>query len=470
MSQLYPYHHTRIQNIHQCDVGGWLQSRRLVSQTKSSLLASNALKIFECLGGIDKCLMLLLNNRSLLTTIQLMQLNHVLTDINQEEKTKNKDKYSQTHPETNVEHVTDEDTNPCIEFIHIPSQCIKYITTFLTIPEIKPFNNVCSTFAIIGSDEAKKTNSYHLNGHSLIIKHKNQINKNQYINVIDIGFETHLVQTRTFKDESLLHVFQNMSETTHIPLQYLSIFSYTVRNNGTTRPNRRICLDFNEDIHEMNDNVNGFITEEMKISHTIPTTPNLRIKNITSIHEFIGNVKPKYRKFLLLDRREIDVVDEDNGSNPILICLKFFDIVTQTLYFTHWVYVYDHGTTVRDLAVFIECKLLCDESSDVCRYYFKECVKYMKRMKKMERNMNVKENHLMLFEECDSGQGHIFHLAYDKQIYDEFRDGDIFVFQLNPYHVYFRNHSIQFMIESSFHQSHASIYKTFNDFMISMSQ
>ena len=241
--------------------------------------------------------------------MQLIQFNKCLTKINQKEKQKltqnnidiemgekmNNDIKSisiSMEQEDDADDADDTEDPSKMILTNLPSQCLQYITTFLSISEIsKSFNNVCSTLTIIGSQEIKKTNSYFINADDLIIKSIHQNDKHYLLNVVDIGGDSFLKQIRTFKDDTLLSLFSNMALISNIPIKELIIFSYTVRNNNTVRPNRKISLDFDENNNENN----NFITKEMKISHCIPTNPALRIK-VTSIHEMVDN-KPKYESF-----------------------------------------------------------------------------------------------------------------------------------------------------------------------------
>ena len=147
-------------------------------------------------------------------------------------------------------------------------------------------------------------------------------------------------------------------------------------------------------------------------------------------------------------------------NKPTLICLKYWDISTQTIYFAKWIYIYDKETKINDLANYVENKLLKNDN----KYYFDKLTKYLKKMKSFDIS-EERQDHFIFYEECDSAKGHIFQLSYDKQIKDEFRDGDIFVYQINPYHEYFRQHPIAIMVQSLYNQSHTNAYKQFGDFM-----
>ncbi len=135
------------------------------------------------------------------------------------------------------------------------------------------------------------------------------------------------------------------------------------------------------------------VAEELRISHRIKTRPLLRIKDATTIHEKIGNIRSKYRRFMLLDKRKIYVIDKYNGTEPRLIGLKYFNVVTQRLFMVNWIYVHNNNTTIQHLAHFIQDTLLKNEC------YFVSLRKYLEKMRKMQE----KENRLMLFED-----GHIF--------------------------------------------------------------
>ena len=131
-----------------------------------------------------------------------------------------------------------------------------------------------------------------MNGHDLMVKHKKQSNKERYINKIGIGHLSLLTQRRMFKDDTFNVIFNKLSRMNGIPLEHLLIYNYTERKNKTYRPNRQIALKYNE---QKALNANDGISEEMILTHTIPTSP--RRKHIKSIHERIGDLIARKVRF-----------------------------------------------------------------------------------------------------------------------------------------------------------------------------
>lgn len=262
-----------------CSVVSWIKARHVVSKTDSSLLSSNHIDILNCLGGIKNCLMLLLKSRESFNTLQLIQLNCILTNIN------HNDKIGKNNTNSDMETDSNEKS---MGLLDIGSECLCHITSFLSLTEIsESFKNVSCLFAMIGLEEIKKVDCYYINGHDLIIENENELyDKYYHINVIDFGRKYFLRHSRIYCDTTAKEMFLKWSEKVNISLNHLSVWSYTERRNKTLRPNRKTKLNFKE--KEDKRKQNEGVTEEMRVTHTVKIQPNT--KKIRSIYDRIGGV------------------------------------------------------------------------------------------------------------------------------------------------------------------------------------
>eukprot|EP01084_Bolivina_argentea_P073576 133506_1 len=305
-----------------------------------------------------------------------------------------------------------------------------------------------------------------MNGYDLIDYNCNY----KYTNVIDIGFRSFLKQSRIYCDTTAEKMFLKWSATTNIPKKYLSVWYYSKRKNATIRPNRELKLNWKEP--QRHSEYEG-VTKEMVVSHTIPTKP--KCKKITSIYDRIGNIYMNKRVFILLDERNIVTIPYGSSSSRTdrfprtatkwLILIKYFDVFSQKLLCIDWVYAVKDRTKVKDIAKYVEIKL---KNSTEC--YFKECKEYMNKMirfKSQNKDLNKcnRQHKFIIYEEFDSVEGIIRGMRYNKKIDDDFYSGDIFIFQLNPFHKYFRENNVPLTIETTFNQAYNGMHLTVDDFI-----
>ena len=181
--------------------------------------------------------------------------------------------------------------------------------------------------------------------------------------------------------------------------------------------------------------------------------------------------------YVLLDERRLNTIPygiyttdrKSRTSKNWMAVFKYFDIFTQRLYFVDWVYLIKDKTTVRDIARYLEQKIL---KSNV--FYFDKCKKYLSEINKFKSpqkrisNDKTARNKFTFYEEYDTFEGTIYPMEYDKVIDDEFYWGDIFIFQLNPYYEYFQNEKIPLVIETTFKSG--GIYLHADKFMYALAQ
>ena len=182
--------------------------------------------------------------------------------------------------------------------------------------------------------------------------------------------------------------------------------------------------------------------------------------------------------FMLLDERKLNIIPYGNiyttdrnsrSSKKWMAILKYFDIFTQRLYFVDWVYLIRDKTTVKDIARYLEIKIL---KSNV--FYFDKCKKYLyeiNKFKSPQKAISTEENarnKFKFYEEYDTLNGTIHSIAYNKVIDDEYYWGDIFIFQLNPDYQYFQNEKIPLVIKTTFKSG--GIYLYADKFMFALAQ
>lgn len=289
-----------------CSTGIWIKARHLIYKTDESLLSANLAEIINCLGGIKKCLMLLLKFRDCFNTLKVNQLNEILTQINYNHKMQQKD---------SIHRIKHNDNQKRIGFSDIGSECILHITSYLSISEIgESFKNVNTIFAMIGLQEIKKSDSYYIDGHKLIIENEDEMTQKYHTtNTIGFGDRKFLNLSRLFSDLTAKDMFSKCSEKVDIALDDLSIWNYTERRNKTIRPNRKVKLDFNE---VMSDKLDEGITDEMRITHTIPTESD--DKKFRSIYDRIGNVQARKVKNFIISHNFIP--KKHNHNNYLFVC------------------------------------------------------------------------------------------------------------------------------------------------------
>ena len=180
---------------------------------------------------------------------------------------------------------------------------------------------------------------------------------------------------------------------------------------------------------------------------------------------------------MLLDERRLETVpygiyttDRNSRSTKRwMVTLKYFDIFTQKLYFVDFVYMIKDKTTIKDVARYVEHKILNSNS-----YYFIKCKEYLHQINKFKSpqkgtsNDEKIRNKFTFYEEYDADEGAIHYMEYNKVIDDEFYWGDIFIFQLNPYFEYFQSDKIPLTIETTFKQSYHGTYLNADKFMLAL--
>eukprot|EP01083_Nonionella_stella_P084826 234886_1 len=441
-----------------CETLHWLKARHLTSQTDSTLLMEHTNDILQCFGGIQQCLAILLENRNHMTTSQAANLSNLLTEINR----KNKPNQSQEQDhEPNVDYaiMTVEDKprkkenkdknneenernqpSTCNNLKAIGSQCLEYITNFLPLQDLNPFSNVCVSFAIIGIEQCRKTDYFFIDGHELIIKDAiaNQLAQGRYIDKRELPWSV-FRQHRIFKDETFQTLFANLSAGISIPLQHLIVLHYTKRKNCTFRPNRRVMIRWDQQVQDR-----FAVTEEMILTHTVPTRPAK--KYINSTHR-VGSLQLTRRKFMLLDARKLRSVPHELElcDQTRLIALKYFDVFTQTLHFVDWIWLSTKSDNqIQNVVYYIETDLIHTE-----KYYFVQCKDYLQQIEAYESEGGTTQDHLILYEEGKEDvelERYLDRIGYDNDT-NELLCGDILVFQINTTHSFFSSHPLPVQTE-----------------------
>merc|ERR1712228_721803 len=285
----------------------------------------------------------------------------------------------------------------------------------------------------------KKCEVFHVNGHDLIFDDDSVDDK--AVNVMDMGMKTLLNAKSVYKDTMMMELYKEWSAETGIPCEHLMIWNFTERKNKTLRTNRQIVFDLNEECKE---DPNKNYTEDQIKRHLIETNEN--IKSIKSIYCRIGDVLPKKRSFVLLDKRKIQKLENVNqiedGAKTVLIALKYFDLFEQKLYFIDWIMVRTISITFGDIADYIQNSLIPKTKNN--RKYFQKLNGYIQSIQAMKDKKNEKifciyEEEAVLTNKSnrDDPVCKVKPKKYEEIVDEEFFFGDIFVFQLNPFHSYF---------------------------------
>eukprot|EP01083_Nonionella_stella_P173944 601627_1 len=261
--------------------------------------------------------------------------------------------------------------------------------------------------------------------------------KDAYVNVLDCGMRTLLHSSNVYKDTRFKDLMEQWCVEYEVPMEHLLVWNYTERKNKTLRANRQIKLDPNEECKEHQQQQN--YTEDVIQRHLIATCA--KQKKVESMYDRIGNIMEKKRMFMLLDERRMDCIGK--GKKRLLIAFKYFDFLTQKLYFAHWLFVRpEKELTFGDIAQYIEDEWIAKSDDRV----------WMQQLHCHTQQMAAqKENKLLFYEEeavlknrgtrdepvCKVTQCEYGNKTVDNDGSQIFWDGDIFVFQLNPYHTYF---------------------------------
>eukprot|EP01083_Nonionella_stella_P142144 439162_1 len=265
----------------------------------------------------------------------------------------------------------------------------------------------------------------------------NDIMNDSNVNVLDCGMRELLQTKHVYKDTFFKELVESWSTECHIPMEHLLVWNYTERKNKTLRTNRQIKLDINEEC-KAHASMASYTEDAIK-RHLIPTHP--KQKKVESMYDRIGNIMEQKRMFMLLDNRRMDCIGK--GKKRLLIAFKYFDFLTQKLYFAHWLFVRpEEELTFGDIAQYIEDTWIKKEDNRVWMQQLNEHTQQMKD-KKEERflfyeeeavlkNENTRDKHV-----CKVSQYKYANKTVDNDGSQIFWDGDIFVFQLNPYHTYF---------------------------------
>eukprot|EP01083_Nonionella_stella_P148502 470172_1 len=139
-------------------------------------------------------------------------------------------------------------------------------------------------------------------------------------------------------------------------------------------------------------------TEDAIKRHLIPTHP--KQKKVESMYDRIGVIMEKKRMFMLLDDRRMDCIGK--GKKRLLIAFKYFDFLTQKLYFAHWLFVRpEEELTVGDIVQYIEDTWIKKEDNRVWMQQLNEHTQQMKDDDKEERFLFYEEEAVLNITCCN---------------------------------------------------------------------
>ena len=264
------------------------------------------------------------------------------------------------------------------------------------------------------------------------------------VNIIDMDFKSILQRKLVYKDTMYRELLIGWSAQTGIPMEHLMVYNFTERKNKTARPNRQIVVDMDE---------------EFKGDAKWSDDQVRSIYKIRGIYDRIGNVMVKKRSFLLLDRRRIPTLVSsllEDYNRTYLVALKYFDFLEQKLYLVDWLRIRSTSITFSDITEYIESNVIPNNKSSGGRLYslyklngklneFEEKSQYEKVPKfcvyDEEAALSNKDNQSDPLVKINK-------LKCDDPV-DYFYNGDIFVFQLNPFHPYFSMIDIRYQDQYS---------------------
>ena len=255
------------------------------------------------------------------------------------------------------------------------------------------------------------------------------------VNMIDLGFEFILRPKRVFKDMMYREILNEWSLETGIPLNHLAVYNYTKKQNGTMRPIDAIMVDLGEDY-------NHYLIRNSSI------LTNRGLQSIQGIHHRIGDVSEEKRSFLLLDERKLTTLIDPKSQNYgriILVALKYFDILEQKMYFVDWLKVQIGSTTFDDIVKYVASKIIPNNKWNGGSLY--SLYDLYTKMREFEENGGgEKQPKIKFYDEKAEGLNtgndgnpsyNVDHRDLDDTVDSHFYNGDIFVFQINPFHPYF---------------------------------
>ena len=265
------------------------------------------------------------------------------------------------------------------------------------------------------------------------------------VNTIDMEFKSILQHKLVYKDTMYQKMLMEWSGETGIPLHYLTVYNYTERRNKTIRPNRQIVVDLGEVFKG-----DGKWTPHQVEHHLIETKETMN--RITSMHHRIGNVVRQKTSFLLLDERRITTLmgpQSECFERMALVALKYFDFLEQKMYFVDWLRITvttstTFGHIAKYVAKHLESNLIPSNKSNGGRLH-------------SLFELNLKLNEFEAKSDCDKVPKFCFYEEEaalsnkDNQsdplvkiksfnienLVDFVFNGDIIVFQINPFHPFF---------------------------------
>ena len=254
--------------------------------------------------------------------------------------------------------------------------------------------------------------------------------KDPPVNTLDMEFDSLFQSQSVGKNTMFKELVDQWSKRTGIPETYLEVYHYTKRKNETFRPNVRIQVDLEE----------KWTVKHIK-SHSVEAKPTLN--QIESIYNRIGDVTVSERSFLLLDGRRIKSVEvpkAESDAQTVLVALKYFDILDQKMYFVDWLRIKLKSFTFGDIAKYIESDLIPNTMANGgCAH----SLHYLNEKMKSSRKPGVDESNKFVFYEevasrsqsdCSDSSALVQEVNDEDAKSMNFFDGDIFVFQVNPYH------------------------------------
>ena len=297
-----------------------------------------------------------------------------------------------------------------------------------------------------GFENEKKCDIYYMKGHDILAQNVESkqdesaimAEQNEKINVLDMGLRSLLTHKSVYRDTMYKELLLDWSKETLIPMEHLVVYNFTERNNQTMRTNAQIKVDVKEAFKGDGD----WTDDEIK-RHLVRTNPTM--KRISSIYHRIGNIMEKKRSFILLDDRKITTLEgpkSENNARTILVALKYFDILAQKMYFVDWLRIKTTSITFADISKYIESKLIPGTMANG------GCLQSLYDLNMKMSEFEAKSNDdgkpkYQFYEEvaalmsASQSSVKIESFNSDVTVASHFHEGDIFVFQINPFHPYF---------------------------------
>ena len=301
--------------------------------------------------------------------------------------------------------------------------------------------STASAISSMNSNErnSKKCSIFWTNGHSILIQNVyGTASEEKCVNVLDMGLKSLFSRRRVYKDAMYKSLLDGWSKETAIPKKHLAVYHFTERKNKTMRTNTQIEVDLTEEFKGDGD----WTDDEIK-RHLVPTDP--KMMTISSIYHRIGNMKETMRSFVFLDNRRITTLEgaaSEQGADTVLVALKYFDILAQKMYFVDWLKIKNSSITFADVSNYIESKLIPETMANGgC---LQSLYELNTKMSEFEAKINGDEQPKYQFYDetyplfCPIADpvGLVTSSELEDPV-DYFFNGDIFVFQINPFHPYF---------------------------------